>query len=58
MTTNLPATQDDTPAAPVDAQPPVGADRPLGVALVPLALVAFVILAFVMAAWTFFATAL
>lgn len=55
--TNLPATQDDAPAAPVEAQPPLAVARPLGVALLPLALAIFVILAFVMAAWTFAATA-
>lgn len=58
MTTNLPATQDDAPAAPVEAPPPLAVDRPLGVALLPLALASFVILAFVIAAWTFVATAL
>jgi hypothetical protein len=52
--TNLPATQDE---APVESQPPLPAERPLGVALLPLALVSFVILALVMAAWTFLATA-
>ncbi len=56
MTTNVPATQDDAPA-PAEAQPPLAVDRPVGVALLPLALVAFTILAFVMAAWTFLATA-
>ena len=58
MTTNLPATQDDAPPAPVEAQRPLAVDRPLGVALLPLALATFVILAFVIAAWTFVATAL
>lgn len=59
MTTNLPATQDEARAAPVEEQePPVAVERPLGVALLPLALASFVILAFVMAAWTFVATAL
>jgi hypothetical protein len=56
MTTNLPATQDEAPAS--EAPPPLAVDRPLGVALLPLALVSFVILAFVIAAWTFVATAL
>ena len=55
--TNLPATQDDAPATPVEAQPPLPVERPLGVALLPLALATFVIVAFVMAAWTFLATA-
>ncbi|HSJ00350.1 MAG TPA: hypothetical protein VLA59_08190 [Patescibacteria group bacterium] len=58
MTTNLPATQDEAPAAQVEAQPPIAVERPLSVALLPLALASFVILAFVMAAWTFVATAL
>lgn len=58
MTTNLPATQDDAPAPPVEARPPLAVERPLGVALLPLALAGFVVLAFVMAAWTFAATAL
>jgi hypothetical protein len=58
MTTNLPATQDETPAAPVDTPLPLAVERPLGVALLPLALATFVILAFVIAAWTFVATAL
>jgi hypothetical protein len=58
MTTNLPATQDDAPATPVPTQPPLPVDRPLGVALLPLALASFVIVAFVIAAWTFVATAL
>lgn len=57
MTTNLPATQDDAPAASAEAHPPLAVERPLGVALLPLALAAFVILAFVIAAWTFLATA-
>lgn len=58
MTTNLPATQDEAQATPAEPQPPLAIERPLGVALLPLALVSFVILAFVMAAWTFIATAL
>ena len=57
MTTNLPATQDEAPATAAEAQPPLTADRPVGVALLPLALAGFVILAFVIAAWTFVATA-
>jgi hypothetical protein len=57
MTTNLPATQDDVPSTHVEAQPPLAVERPVGVALLPLALASFVILAFVMAAWTFVATA-
>jgi len=57
MTTNLPATQDDLPTATVEPQPPLAVERPIGVALLPLALASFVILAFVMAAWTFLATA-
>ena len=56
MTTNLPATQDEAPPAST-AGPPLDVERPLGVALLPLALVAFVILAFVIAFWTFVATA-
>jgi hypothetical protein len=55
--TNLPATQDDAPAMPVQTPPPLPVERPLGVALLPLALASFVILALVMAAWTFLATA-
>ena len=58
MTTNLPATQDDAPAPAGEGQPPLAVERPVGVALLPLALASFVILAFVMAAWTFVATAL
>ena len=58
MTTNLPATQDEAPGTPVESQPPLDVERPIGVALLPLALASFVILAFVMAAWTFVATAL
>jgi hypothetical protein len=58
MTTNLPATQENAPAVPAEARPPLAAERPIGVALLPLALVGFVILAFVVAAWTFVATAL
>jgi hypothetical protein len=58
MTTNLPATHDDGQATPAEIQPPLAVERPLGVALLPLALASFVILAFVMAAWTFVATAL
>ena len=58
MTTNLPATQDEPQATPAGAQPPLAVERPLGVALLPLALASFVVLAFVMAAWTFLATAL
>jgi hypothetical protein len=56
MTTNLPATQDEAPATEA-SPPPLAVDRPLGVALLPLALVSFVVLAFVIAAWTFAATA-
>lgn len=55
--TNLPATQDEVSTTPVEVQPPLPVERPLGVALLPLALASFVILAFVMAAWTFLATA-
>ena len=55
--TNLPATQEDAPATPVATTPPLPVERPLGVALLPLALASFVILALVMAAWTFLATA-
>lgn len=55
MTSNLPATQDEAPAA--EDRPALPVERPLGVALLPLALVGFVILAFVIAAWTFVATA-
>jgi hypothetical protein len=55
--TNLPATQDDAPAPPAETPPPLPVERPLGVALLPLALASFVILALVMAAWTFLATA-
>lgn len=58
MTTNLPATQDDAPVAPVEAHAPLSVERPVGVALLPLALATLVILAFVIAAWTFVATAL
>ena len=58
MTTNLPATHDEPQATPVDTGPPLAVERPLGVALLPLALAGFVILAFVIAAWTFIATAL
>ena len=54
---NLPATRPDSPTTQPDPHPPVTADRPVSVALVPLAIVGFVILAFVMAAWTFAATA-
>jgi hypothetical protein len=54
---NLPATRPDGPQAQPDPRPPMGADRPVSVALVPLAIVSFVILAFVMAVWTFAATA-
>ena len=57
MTTNLPATQDDVSSTFVEAQLPLAVERPVGVALLPLALAIFVILAFVMAAWTFVATA-
>ncbi len=56
MTTNLPATQDEARAT--TEAPPIAVERPLGVALLPLALVSFVVLAFVIAAWTFVATAL
>lgn len=56
MTTNLPATQDES-AATEAPPPPLAVDRPLGVALLPLALASFVVLAFVIAAWTFAATA-
>jgi hypothetical protein len=54
---NLPATRPDELATQPDRRPPTGADRPVSVALLPLAIVSFVILAFVMAAWTFAATA-
>jgi hypothetical protein len=55
---HLPATAAPVPAEPllldeVAAEP----QRPLRVALLPLALVTFVILAFVLAAWTFLAAA-
>ena len=57
MTTNLPATQDDAPPTHVETRPPLAVERPVGVALLPLALASLVILAFVIAAWTFAATA-
>lgn len=57
MTTNLPATQDDALSTHVETQPPLAVERPVSVALLPLALASFVILAFVMAVWTFVATA-
>jgi hypothetical protein len=54
---NLPATRPEGHPTQPDQRPPIRADRPVSVALVPLAIVSFVILAFVMAAWTFAATA-
>ena len=56
MESNLPAAPDAVhPEA--DEPRPLPASRPLGVALLPLALVVFIILAFVIAAWTFLAAA-
>jgi hypothetical protein len=59
--TNLPAPQTDTrlaerveSGAPAE---PIGRQRPISVAFLPLALVVFVILAIVIAAWTFLAVA-
>jgi hypothetical protein len=54
---NLPATRPDDATTQLDQRPPLRAERPVSVALVPLAIVSFVILAFVMAVWTFAATA-
>jgi len=54
---HLPATRPDDATTTLDARPPLRTDRPVSVALVPLAIVSFVILAFVMAVWTFAATA-
>lgn len=54
---NLPATRPDGPATQPSPRAAVSGDRPVNVALLPLAIVSFVILAFVMAAWTFVATA-
>jgi hypothetical protein len=53
MERNLPATQNEaprdvSPEAPMEPPP-----RPLGVALLPLALATFLVVAFTMAAWTF-----
>ena len=59
MERNLPATADAGAARPErsDERAPVARQRPVSVALLPLAIVTFVVLAFTMAAWTFVATA-
>ena len=54
---HLPATAAPVPAEPLLEGPIEEPQRPLRVALLPLALVTFVILAFVLAAWTFLAAA-
>ncbi len=57
MERNLPATRTDAGAARADERASVAPQRPVSVALLPLAIVTFVVLAFTMAAWTFVATA-
>jgi hypothetical protein len=57
MESNLPATRDETTAAPVGEQAPLAPRQPLRVAFLPLALVTFVLLALTIAAWTFLAAA-
>ena len=54
MDRNLPATRVE--ADELSDRAPVGAHRPVSVALLPLALVMFIVLAFVIAAWTFLAS--
>ena len=58
MDRNLPANRPEDASADADHRPPVTADRPLGVAFLPLALITFIILAFTIAAWTFLSSAL
>lgn len=55
MESNLPATRDESD--PHAVQPAVAPSRPLGVALMPLALATFILLALIIAAWTFLAAA-
>ncbi|MGH2381164.1 MAG: hypothetical protein ACRDG7_08070 [Candidatus Limnocylindria bacterium] len=57
MSSNLPATRDETPAEGSDDRMPLEPQRPLSVAFLPLALVTFILLALIIAAWTFLAAA-
>jgi hypothetical protein len=57
MEPNLPATRADIATGEAEDRPPLPAQRPLGVAFLPLALVTFIVLAFIMAAWTFLSIA-
>lgn len=57
MSSNLPATRDETPASRADAPLPLAPQRPLSVAFLPLALITFILLALIIAAWTFLAAA-
>jgi hypothetical protein len=57
MSSNLPATRDETPATRAEDRMPLDAQRPLSVAFLPLALVTFILLALTIATWTFLAAA-
>lgn len=57
MSSNLPATRDEAAATHTEDRMPLEAQRPLGVAFLPLALVTFILLALIIAAWTFLAAA-
>lgn len=57
MSSNLPATREDTPTIRRDEPMPLAPKRPLSVAFLPLALITFLLLAFIIAAWTFLAAA-
>jgi len=57
MEPNLPATRGDVAATELEERPPLPAQRPLGVAFLPLALITFIVLAFIIAAWTFLSIA-
>lgn len=57
MSSNVPATREETPTTRGEERLPLAPQRPLSVAFLPLALVTFVVLAFIIAAWTFLAAA-
>ncbi len=57
MSSNLPATREETPTTRRDEPMPLAPQRPLSVAFLPLALITFLLLAIIIAAWTFLAAA-
>lgn len=55
MSSNLPATGDESTSVSHEDRLPLQPQRPVSVAFLPLALVTFIVLALIIAAWTFLA---